>query len=74
MSTRGAGIVLFLIGVFTLSVHTVLPFLWNLSGIPAPYPLISSVGIGAFLPGFTPPIGGLLMLLAGMLYSRRRDE
>jgi len=67
---RKAGTLLFFVGAFTLSVHTVLPFLWNLFGIPTPYPLISREGIGAFLPGFTPPIGGLLMLLAGFLYSQ----
>lgn len=70
MSTRRTGIVLFIAGVFTLSVHTALPFLWNLVGVPTPYPLVASEGIGAILPGFTPPLGGLLMLLAGILYTK----
>ena len=65
------GLALFCAGVFSLFVHTTLPFLWALFGIPAAYPLVSSQGIGAFLAGFTPPIGGLLMLLGGIVYGKQ---
>ena len=73
MFTRRAGMLLFLTGVFFLLVHTTLPFLWSLAGIPSAYPLISSMGIGAFLPGFTPPIGALMIVLGGILYGRRKE-
>jgi hypothetical protein len=73
MYTRLVGMALFLIGVFLLLVHTTLPLLWSLAGIPEAYPLISSNGIEAFLPGFTPPIGALIMLLGGIVYGRRKD-
>jgi hypothetical protein len=68
------GMIMFLVGVFFLLVHTTLPFLWHLAGISAPYPLIANTGIGAFLPGFTPPIGALLMTLGGMMYGKKQKE
>ena len=70
MSAKKYGIALFFVGVFFLFVHTTLPFLWGLLGVPSAYPLFSNEGIWAFLPGFTPAIGGLLLLLGGILYGK----
>jgi hypothetical protein len=70
MITKKIGIGLFFTGVFFLLVHTTIPFLWGLIGVPSAYPLVSSEGILALLPAFTPPIGGLLMVLGGILYGK----
>jgi len=70
MLAKKSGIALFFVGVFFLLVHTTLPFLWGLIGVPSAYPLVSSVGIWAVLPAFTPPIGGLLMVMGGILYGK----
>lgn len=70
MSTKKIGVVLFFVGVFFLSVHTTLPFLWALVGVPLAYPLGSNKGIWAALSFFTPAIGGLLMVLGGIVYGR----
>jgi hypothetical protein len=70
MLTKKPGIVIFFIGVFFLFIHTTLPFLWGLIGVPSAYPLVSSKGIWAMLPAFTPPIGGLLMIMGGIIYGK----
>jgi hypothetical protein len=74
MLTKKSGIALFCVGVFFFFffffVHTTLPFLSGLLGVPSAYPLVSREGVWALLPAFTPPIGGLLMVLGGMLYGR----
>ena len=74
MSTKKSGIALFLIGVFFLFVHTTLPFIWRLIGVPSAYPLVSENGIWAMLPGFTPPIGALLVVLGGFIYGKDNAE
>jgi len=70
MLTKKFGIALFVIGGFFLFIHSILPFLWNLLGIPSAYPLTSSEGIWFILPAFTLPIGGILLILAGLLYGK----
>jgi hypothetical protein len=70
MSARKYGTALYFIGVFFLFVHTTLPFLWSFFGSSSAYPLASSAGFWSILPGFTPPIGALLMLLGGLLYGK----
>jgi hypothetical protein len=70
MLSKKIGLALFVVGVFCLFVHTTLPFIWALFGIPATYPLTSSRGIWAFLPGFTPAIGALILVLGGILYGK----
>ena len=71
MLPKKLGIALFSVGVFFLFIHTTLPFLWALVGVPLAYPLTSSRGILAFLPGFTPAIGATLMVVGGMIYGRK---
>ncbi len=70
MSAKTSGRALFFVGVFFLFVHTTLPFLWALLGVPSAYPLASSEGIWALLPAFSPPIGALLVVLGAILYGK----
>ena len=70
MQAKILGLSLFSVGVFLVFVHTTLPFLWALVGIPLAYPLTPTEGIMVTLPGFTPPIGAILMVLGGLIYGR----
>jgi len=70
MQAKILGLSIFSVGVFLVFVHTTLPFLWALVGIPLSYPLTSNEGILLILSGFTPPIGALLMILGGLFYGR----
>lgn len=70
MQHRKLSLSLFYLGVALMLVHTTLPFLWELAHIPWAYPLVSTNGILAILPGFSPPIGALLMVLGGLIYGR----
>lgn len=71
MRHRTFGLLLFYIGVALMLVHTTLPFLWELARIPWAYPLVSTNGLGAILPGFSPVIGALLLVLGGLVYGRQ---
>lgn len=71
MKHRRLGLSLFYIGVALMLVHTTLPFLWELAGIPGAYPLVSTKGILAILPGFSPPIGAALLVVGGVIYGRQ---
>ena len=64
------GLSFFSVGAFFMFVHTTLPFLWALVGIPLAYPLTTTQGMLAILPGFTPAIGALLMVVGGLIYGR----
>lgn len=72
MLNRKLGMALFFLGGFLLLVHTTLPFLWALAGNPFPYPLTSSSGILWFLSGFTPAIGAIVIVIAGLIYGREK--
>ena len=72
MLNRKFGLGLFFLGVFLLVVHTTFPFLWALVGIHFPYPLTSSSGILWVLPGFTPAIGAIVIVIAGLIYGRKK--
>lgn len=74
MSTKKIGVALFFVGVFFLFVHTTLPFLWALVGVPIAYPLASTKGIWAALSFFTPALGALIMVLGGIVYGREKGE
>ncbi len=69
MQRRTVGVIFFLIGVFTALVHTMLPWVWALAGIRSPYPLAATAGWGAYLPGFTPPLGAMMMLIGGLVFG-----
>lgn len=70
MQAKTLGLSLFSVGVFLVFVHTTLPFLWTLIGIPLAYPLWPTEGIWVILPGLTPPIGAMFMVLGGLIYGR----
>jgi len=70
VQTKKLGLFLFFVGVFLMFVHTALPFLWFLVGIPFTFPLVATEGVLAILPAFTPPIGALLMVIGAMTYGR----
>jgi hypothetical protein len=65
---------LFWAGVFLFLVHTTLPVLWRLFGLPEPFPLAPTTGALAVLPGLTPPLGAALMLIAGRVYAAAAPE
>jgi hypothetical protein len=71
MANKRLGVALFSVGTFAIVVHTILPFLWALLSIPMPYPLAAAEGPLAYLSGFTPPIGALLMVIAGLVFGRQ---
>ncbi|MGA9349201.1 MAG: hypothetical protein WBW48_10410 [Anaerolineae bacterium] len=74
MSSKRLGTSMFYIGVFFLFVHTTIPFLWTLSGIPLAYPLVPTQGWLIALPGLTPPIGAVLMVIGGLIYGREAQR
>jgi hypothetical protein len=74
MASTRFGIILFFAGVFALFVHTTLPFLWGLAGIRVPYPLIAAEGPLSYLPGFTPPLGALAMVIGGLIFGRQKGS
>lgn len=74
MSRKSLSLVLFVLGAFLAHVHTTLPFLWGLVGIPWVYPLRVPQGALAMLGGFTPPIGAVLMVIGGWIYGRKTEE
>jgi len=74
MANKRLGITLFSVGTFAIVVHTILPFLWALVGIPMSYPLAAAEGPLAYLSGFTPPIGALLMVMAGLVFGRQKGR
>jgi hypothetical protein len=45
MQAKILGLSFFSVGVFLVFVHTTLPFLWALMGIPLAYPLTPTEGI-----------------------------
>jgi hypothetical protein len=69
MTRNWVAYALFGAGVGLLFVHTTLAVLWTLFGPLRPYPLITTAGPLALAPGLTPPLGLLLMLLAGRVYG-----
>jgi hypothetical protein len=74
MASRRFGIILFFVGVFALFAHTTLPFLWAAAGIRAHYPLTPTEGFLSFLPGFTPPLGALVIFIGGLLFGREKGR
>lgn len=66
---------LFGLGVFLLLVHTSMPALWQVLGIKNSYPLASTDGLLGLSAGFTPPLGVVSMLAAGLVYGAKgRDD
>jgi hypothetical protein len=74
MRDRPLGLVLFGLGAFALHLYTTLLFLWALAGLPfATFPLMLPVGV-RWRIGFAPPIGAVLLLVAGLVYGRSPRE
>ncbi|MEX2161311.1 MAG: hypothetical protein WD751_05285 [Anaerolineales bacterium] len=69
MNKTWAAYLLFWLGVFLLGIHTTLPVLWTLLGLPEPIPFTADSGVLYYLQGFTPPLGAILMLIAGLVYG-----
>jgi hypothetical protein len=63
--------ILFIVGIFFMLMHTILPYLWDAFGITAAYPLIWADGMLMFLPAFSPPIGASLLIISGLIYGRQ---
>jgi hypothetical protein len=70
MQSQRLGLVLFALGAFLVHVHTTLAFLWAAVGMPlAAYPLLFK-RISPYLPGFTPAIGAVLLVVGSLIYGR----
>lgn len=63
---------LFTIGILLLEVHTTFPVLWQILGIPSGYPLSRTLFL-QISQGFTPVVGVLLFLFAGLIYEREEN-
>jgi hypothetical protein len=74
MQNKRLGLALFSLGVFLVYVYTTIPFIWALVGIPLHYPLMTTEGVLAMLPGFMPPLGALLLVVGGLIYGREAKE
>ena len=72
MGSKRLGVILFFAGAFALLVHTALPFLWAVAGIRTSYPLTAAEGPLSYLPGFTPPLGALAMVIGGLIFGRQK--
>jgi len=70
MQGQKLGLVFFALGAFLVHVHTTLVFLWAVVGMPlAAYPLLLK-GINPYIPGFTPAIGAVLLVVGSLIYGR----
>jgi hypothetical protein len=70
MQSQRLGLVFFALGAFLVHVHTTLTFLWVAVGMPlAAYPLLFK-RIHPYLPGFTPAIGAVLLVVGSLIYGR----
>jgi hypothetical protein len=70
MQGQRLGLVFFALGAFLVHVHTTLVFLWAVVGMPlAAYPLLLK-GINPYIPGFTPAIGAVLLVVGSLIYGR----
>ena len=68
MQRKRLGLAIFALGALVMH-HTTLIFIWAAIGRPlADYPLLFH-GPLAYLPGFTPAIGAILMLVASLIYG-----
>jgi hypothetical protein len=77
MSGKTLGVILFLVGVLILHAYQTLLFLWQLVGLPgADYPprlllvAMADAKAAGLVIGFSPFIGLLLMVVAGLIYGR----
>ena len=73
MNKNNLGIAIFLLGIFFLFMHTTIPFLWAIIGITYPYPLSSNQGVLFYLQGLSPPIGAILLVVGGLIYSEEKE-
>lgn len=70
MNRRKIAYLLFAIGVLFLGVHTTFAVLWQLfTGSPETYPLSRSIVL-YYAQGFTPILGAVCLLLAGLAYEK----
>ena len=62
-------VVSFVVGIFCMFVYTTAFFLWLLIGVPLSYSPLPTM-----IWGFLPPIGAVLMVIAGLVYGRGTKE
>lgn len=76
MQSKRLGLAIFFVGVFFLFVNTTVSFLWRLIGVPWAYPLAPTGGSVMLisLPGFTPVVGAVLMVVGGLAYGRKEER
>lgn len=70
MSSARRGTGLFVIGAVLLLTETVLPFVWELVGLPPTRLLQPGDGLWAVIPTITTSLGGLLLVVGGLLYGK----
>jgi hypothetical protein len=72
MRSQKLGMGLFVLGVLFVHVHTTAAFLWAALGLPLrTYPLLLRGGFLSYVPGFTPAIGGLLLVIGSLIYGQQ---
>jgi hypothetical protein len=69
MPGKTVAYILFGIGVLLLEIHTSIPFLWRILGLPMPYPFSQSI-ILYDAQGFAPIRGAFCLLAAGLVYEK----
>ena len=70
MNKRKTAYLLFALGLFFLEMHTTLPFLWQILGLPGQYPLLGNLFF-YIASGFTPIVGAFVLLIAGLVYEKQ---
>jgi hypothetical protein len=69
LSKKAIAYLLFASGMLLMLAHTTFPVLWQLSGAAGEYPLSRSIVL-YYAQGFTPILGVLLLLFAGLIYEK----
>lgn len=72
MQNEKIGVVVFVLGVFTILVHTSLSLLWAVSGINLPYPFAVSGTYLGILALATPPLGALFLVVGGLISGAKK--
>ena len=68
------GLGIFIIGLLVFHMNSTVGFIALLLGAPAPDPSTMEKGIMLILPGFYTPIGAVIMVCSGFLYSKKKKE
>jgi hypothetical protein len=71
MKSKTVGLILFFLGLVTISWSTVVGFIWLLAGFPAPEMGSEPTIAAALIGGSITPFGALLMVVGGFIYGSK---